>query len=82
MDEPYIFAIGLHSVMSQLVRVRADRVRGLDGDVRIATATYRWGSVEGMDRRLTVVRAGRADVVQVSESQWGTRRLVINYFGA
>jgi hypothetical protein len=82
MDEPYIFVTGVQSVMSQLVQIRSDLVRGAGGGVHVTTHTYRCDSVEGMDRLLSDVRARRIDEIRVSESQWGARRLVINYFGA
>ena len=82
MDEPYIFVTGVHSVMSQLVQIRADLVRGSGGGIHVATDSYRCDSVEGMDRLLSDVRARRIDEIKISESQWGARRLVINYFGA
>ncbi len=81
MDEPYIFVTGLQSVMSQLVQIRADLVRGSGRVVDVSTDTYRFDSGEGMDRLLSDVRAGRIDEIRVSEPKWGARRLVINYFG-
>jgi hypothetical protein len=82
MDEPYIFVTGVRSVMSQLVQIRADLARGSGTGTYVATDKYRCDSVEGMDRLLSDVRARRIDEFKVSESQWGARRLVINYFGA
>lgn len=82
MDKPYIFVTGMRSVMSQLVQIRADFVRGSGTEVHVATDLYRCDSVEGMDRLLSDVRARRIDEIRISESQWGARRLVINYFGA
>jgi hypothetical protein len=82
MDKPYIFVTGMRSVMSQLVQIRADFVRGSGTEVHVATDSYRCDSVEGMDRLLSDVRARRIDEIRISESQWGARRLVINYFGA
>jgi hypothetical protein len=81
-DEPYIFVTGVRSVMSQLVQIRADLVRGSGSGTHVATDMYRCDSVAGMDRLLSDVRARRINEIKVSESQWGARRLVINYFGA
>jgi hypothetical protein len=81
-DEPYIFVTGVQSVMSQLVQIRADLARGTGGRVHVATHAYHCDSVEGMDRLLSDVRARRISEIRISESQWGVRRLVINYFGA
>ncbi|WP_157766721.1 hypothetical protein [Caballeronia sordidicola] len=67
--------------MSQLVRIRADLVKGSGRVVDVSTEGYRCDSVEGMDRLLSDVRARRIDEIRVSEPQWGARRLVINYFG-
>jgi hypothetical protein len=82
MDEPYIFVTGVQSIMSQLVQIRANYMKGSGNGVHVATDTYRCDSIEAMDRLLSDVRAGRIDAIEVSEPQWGARRLVINYFGA
>ena len=82
MGEPYLFVAGVHSVMSQLVQIRANYMKGSGSDVHVATDTYRCDSIEAMDRLLSDIRARRIDAIDVSERQWGARRLVINYFGA
>ena len=82
MDESYIFVTGLHSVMSQLNRIRAElAAHSSRSGARVATKTYLCDTVEGLDRVLSDIRARRIDEIEIRDSQLGARRLVINYFG-
>ncbi|MGX7002301.1 hypothetical protein [Caballeronia sp. KNU42] len=82
MNEPYVFVTGLHSVMSQLSRVRADLVSKAGKDIQVDTHAYRCDTVAGLDRLLTDIRARRIREIRITDSKLGARRLVINYFGA
>jgi hypothetical protein len=82
MDEPYIYIASLHSVMSQLIRVRADLARHSGSGARVDAQAYRCDTVEGLDRLLSDIRARRISEVRITDSQWGSRRLVINFCGA
>ncbi|WP_370469616.1 hypothetical protein [Caballeronia sp. SBC2] len=50
-------------------------------DVHVETRAYRCDTVEGLDRLLSDIRARRVDEVRITDSLWGARRVVINYFG-
>ena len=82
MDEAYIFIASLHSVMSQLIRVRADLARHSGSGARVEAQEYRCDTVEGLDQLLSDIRARRIDEVRITDAQLGARRLVINVFGA
>lgn len=81
MDDQYIFVTGLQSAMSQLARIRADMANRSGRDVHVETQAYRCDTVEGLDRLLSDIRARRVDEVRITDSLWGARRVVINYFG-
>jgi hypothetical protein len=82
MDEPYIFVASLHSVMSQLIRVRADLARQSGSGARVDAREYRCDTVEGLDQLLSDIRARRIDEVRITDAQLGARRLVINFCSA
>ena len=81
MDEHVLFVTCARAVMSELAGIRADLIRGSGKALHIATAHYRSDTVEGIDQLMRDIRAGRIDEVNITETQRGARRVVINYFG-
>lgn len=81
MDEPYICIASLHSVMSQLIRVRADLARHCGSGARVDVREHHCDTVERLDQLLSDIRARRIDEVRITDAQLGARRLVINFFG-
>jgi hypothetical protein len=82
MEEPYIYIASLHSVMSQLIRVRAELARNSGSGIRVDAQEYRCDTVEGLDQLLSDIRARRIDEIGITDGQLGARRLVINFSGA
>ena len=82
MDEPYIYIASLHSVIAQLIRVRADLARHSGSGARVDAQEYRCDTVERLDQVLRDIRARRINELRITDSDLGARRLVINFFGA
>jgi hypothetical protein len=67
MDVHYLFVTCARSVMSQLVGIRADVIRGYGRAIHVATAHHRSDTVEGIDQLMRDIRACRIEEVNITE---------------